>query len=754
MLRAMLKKRAEVLAEINIHRKKSINVGSSKENDIVIKEKNISEHHCTITLKDDKYELKDNNTLSGTQVDGRSITVHELQIGSVINVGSHSIVLRSAKRLKGASKGQNGPYDTEAGSEAADESPMYLLGIYGKFEGKKYEIRIGDTFMGREEATPKGVPNDIVLKDDMTVSKGHAKITRSGKHCMLTDIGSTGGVAVNGAKVGQLNDVDLNKGDEIAIGRSIFRLEDEDDNDYSYPKKYGAGFLKFQRIISRVVTFSAVAASLFYMGRGLYGIYIIHDVPPKIAVNFDEMWSAKGNMPHDVPGEYDITSSPAVADLNKDGINDIIFINSSGQASAWNGKTGELLWQPVEIQKPGKSSPAIADMNNDGVEDIVILSGTSMLYVIDGQSGVIIFKDMLGGTVWNISPAVGDLNMDGKKDIVVCSEEGTVYFIYSAGFELEIEKFSESVEAPVYASPIIISNKKISPLVVVCSYNSKLFLFNGSSRDKKTIDLAEKTGKAHLIEAAPCIGDTTGDGIPEIAVQSSVPQYVSLIDIRDFSVKWTYFVDPVPPEGLKHHSSPLISDMNKDGLGDVWLFSANGTIYGLKGKTGYPAGELMWKLSLPEANRMVSSAALYDFNKDGVMDAVIGGEGGSIYIVDGFVNKRETNRIIAVVKASNAPITSSVIVGDIDNDGTHDIVYSDAADSLHVLRTNLRTFKNTISWPMYLGSSLRSSEPLRSDIQPFVIMALAASGMLIAVLIIKVTFWKKEIHKRPKIMYI
>ena len=505
MPKVILEKKAEVLAEFNFSRKKAITAGSGKENDIIIKDKSVSEHHCTISYKDGKYELKDNNTLSGTQVDGRSVTIYELRMGNRITVGGHSIVFRSMQSRRAKAAAAKEADDESSSSGAGEDKMLFLLGIYGKFEGKKYEIKNGETFIGREEVTPRGIPNDIVLADDMTVSKGHARITRAGDKCILTDTGSTGGVGINGAKVGQLNDVEIKQADEIAIGRTIFRFTGGDP-DYSAPRRYGAAFMKIRKILNTVAISSVVLASLFYLFKGFNGISVINSSPEKVVIRFDESWLAKGNTSHPAPELYDITSSPALADINKDGVNDIVFVNAGGQLSAYNGRTGATLWSPVEVQAPGKASPVLADMNNDGVPDIVALSGTSMVYVIDGQAGVVIYKDMLGGTVSDMSPAVADINLDGKPDIVVCSEEGTVYFIYSPGFELATEKLLETVEGPVYASPVIIATRKISPVAVISSYNSKLFLFSGSSREKKTIDLVEKTGKAHLIQSSPGSG--------------------------------------------------------------------------------------------------------------------------------------------------------------------------------------------------------------------------------------------------------
>ena len=71
----------------------------------------------------------------------------------------------------------------------------------------------------------------------MTVSKGHAKISAVQGQYTITDIGSTGGVAINGEKLGQLNSTQLAIGDEISIGRTIFRLVDYFTEDYSLPSK-------------------------------------------------------------------------------------------------------------------------------------------------------------------------------------------------------------------------------------------------------------------------------------------------------------------------------------------------------------------------------------------------------------------------------------------------------------------------------------------------------------------------------------
>lgn len=754
MPKLVLKKRAEVIAEYKLGRKNIVNIGSARGNDITISDKSVSPSHCSVHRKENKYEIKDKNTVAGTKVNDRPITEKDLRYGDIIDIGVFSLVFRPNSYRDAKSAQRASDEDREAEGGPAEGKLHYLLGVYGKFEGKKYEIMQGVTHIGRENVNPRGVRNDIVLTGDMTASKGHAKITCEGSQAMLMDIGSTGGVAVNGEKVGQMNEVPVVNGDEIAIGRTIFRFVDENNEDYSTPKRHGIFLLKIRQPVMAAVTAAVLAFGAVLLYQGLTGITIINSKPKKVDIDINRKWSPDENAMRSAQDEYDISSTPAIGDINGDGKNEVVYLNSSGLLSAWDGKTGKQVWKPVEIFNSGKSSPAICDMNNDGYQDIIVLSDTSMLYIIDGMTGGIIRREMLGGAISELSPAVCDLNGDGKPDIVACSEEGMVHFIYNPGYETGMEKFTEFVEGPLYAPPVVVSTKKISPVVVICSNSSKVYFFDGKERSKKTVDLVEKTGKAHLIAAAPGVGDLDGDGTPELVVQSNVPQYISAIDISRFEVNWTYFVDPTPPAGLKHTASPVVTDANGDGLGDVVVLSGNGKAYVLRGKTGYPTGELLWKMDLPEANRIVSSPAVYDFEKNGIANIVFGGEDGSINVLKNSPGRKEME-LTSTVKASNVPITSSPVVGDVNGDGKLEVVYSSILNAVQMLDTGVRTFKNGDFWPMYLGNASRTGELMvKENIRPYILKAGGGGAVFLLLLLVQMMGKMKKISKRPRVAYV
>jgi pSer/pThr/pTyr-binding forkhead associated (FHA) protein len=259
MPRLLIKKRAEIIAEYKINNLRIINIGSIKANDIFLADKNISENHCTITKVSDTYEIKDNNTLAGTTLNKKSITISELKYNDEIGIGNYTLLfLKDALNIMRE-------IEEDYSLDESKEKNYFLLGIYGRFEGKKYHIKNSGTFIGREKISPKGIENDAVLAGDMTVSKGHAKIVLRENLYFLKDIGSTGGVAINGKKVGQLNEIPIKSGDEIAIGRTIFRFAEDGNDDYSLPQNHEIFLLKARGPFISFIVISSLIIS-FMLG--------------------------------------------------------------------------------------------------------------------------------------------------------------------------------------------------------------------------------------------------------------------------------------------------------------------------------------------------------------------------------------------------------------------------------------------------------------------------------------------------------
>ena len=739
MPRLLVKKREEIISEYVARKNKiKIFIGSKKGNDIVIPDKNVSEHHCTIIFANNQYTLKDQNTIMGTQINFRSITEAPLNFGDEISIGDYKIMF----------------LDDALSKQDVVIPQYYLIGVYGRFFGKKFFLKPdGDTFIGRESLSPRGIENDVVLSGDMTVSKGHAKISAVQGQYTITDIGSTGGVAINGEKLGQLNSTQLAIGDEISIGRTIFRLVDYFSEDYSLPSKQhilALKIFKFMRVFVTLLVLVGAALSIYF---GYTSYSLITSSPSKLNLSLDLNWSKEIPLKADT-SSYEITSTPVVADLDNDGKNDIAMLTSSGFLYAWSGATGDKMWKPVEVYNSGIASLVCDDVNNDGIPDLVAVSDSSLIYIIDGQTGNIIRREILGGHISETTPVICDLDADGRKDIVVTSEDGAVHFMYAPGFDSNYAKYSEFIDGPIYASPVILTRKDFSPFVVIANYDSKVYFIDGKTRTKKTINLQELTGKPHLVAGAPAIGDINGDGIDEVVVMSNVPQYVSAINTSKFSAMWTYFIEPVPPANLKFNASPIIADFTGNGMCDVGVVSANGTVQILKGNTTYLSGEMLWKLALPESKRLISSPAVYDFDKDNIPELVFGTEDGRLIVAKSNVKRKEVE-VMADIKASNLAITSTPILADLNGDKLMEILYTNIQDSIQIVNTNAKVLKNLKIWPMFLANPEHTST---FSLKDYKLKSIELMGIGLVLLLLffffKIRSSLKKSKKKVKVTYL
>lgn len=124
-----------------------------------------------------------------------------------------------------------------------------------------------------------------------------------------------------------------------------------------------------------------------------------------------------------------IQASPVVADVDKDSRLDVVLANTRGDVWAWTPSTGATPFH-MNIGNGSNSNgafatPVVADINGDGVNDIVETGWDQMLHVWSTRwdNNLRRFPELPGfplhlqDTSWS-SPAVADVDKDGKPEII------------------------------------------------------------------------------------------------------------------------------------------------------------------------------------------------------------------------------------------------------------------------------------------------------------------------------------------------
>jgi hypothetical protein len=164
--------------------------------------------------------------------------------------------------------------------------------------------------------------------------------------------------------------------------------------------------------------------------------------------------------------------------------------------------TGDLLWQ-FEVGDKIESSPAIDDVNNDGIYEVAFGSYDNKTYLLNASNGQLIWSYSTNNWITS-SPVIA--NIDGSKKIIIASHDSNVYCFNADG---SINwTFSIPTGGRIQSSPSIadVDLDGVNDVIVGCS-DSRIYALSGL------------TGKPiwhykvnAYIFSSPTIADINGDG--------------------------------------------------------------------------------------------------------------------------------------------------------------------------------------------------------------------------------------------------
>ncbi len=219
---------------------------------------------------------------------------------------------------------------------------------------------------------------------------------------------------------------------------------------------------------------------------------------------------------------------PAVADLNRDGIDDLVQMFYTVY-SATNGKTGDPLFPPAFMLGPaylGKwlaySEPTVADLNGDGRLDVYL---NSRFYACGGSAAV--YQD--GKPLWaefhnfdegpNGLAPVGDFDGDGNIEIALPLLNGTLLCLNAVdGSHKWKSKARQCINVPstvqqqvqsIVTGDVIAADVNNDGIMEIVFDGRDGFLHAVSSKDGQELWKIAASGM-------PIVADMDGDGLIEV----------------------------------------------------------------------------------------------------------------------------------------------------------------------------------------------------------------------------------------------
>jgi outer membrane protein assembly factor BamB len=442
---------------------------------------------------------------------------------------------------------------------------------------------------------------------------------------------------------------------------------------------------------------------------------------------------------------------PHWIDFDGDGRLEKLVATGEG-TRCWENDGKTLRWRSPYVA----IAPYTADINADGVMDLVFNNGPDALLGLSGQDGSVIGHIILESGSGR-GMALDDVDRDGLPDVVLGAGRKVMCFSWSGGRKQWLTKAKEYFDAALAVSGGRVIAKDIGGTIAAYERGQSLPVWSvatstqpapysaPSADDEIVVDMdaharklrsfEARTGKVIWEVSVPGMADTpagtptlsgrvvlVSDGISNLVCVSRLdgaelwrqvltgglsPATVSgdrvwaadgvntlvCLALVDGKKLWTFTAsDPFL-------SAPVGLDLNEDDVADALAVCGNGYVYALDGMTGAE----LWKIQYSnQRSRSRNRLLLADVTGDGVPEGILATVQGGLKVLD--LKNREMRQAAGVV----GPVMSEPALCDVNDDKVPDIIVGTMNRRLVCVSGK----DLSVLWTYELGAQVRYSVPV------------------------------------------